>query len=561
MMAEHQPDHHRDYLIRQLQICRDDQGRLALLRQALADLHASDPEFALSLADEAGRIASSLHDLAAVADALYWRALACVALRRGGEALPILGEAVELFESQGRLAEASAAALNLGRLHDSGGDLRRALEWHSLALDLALRGENTEACASALEALGDLYCTLGDYLTSLDYHFRCLALQRELGNPAGIGVALSTIGRVYGLTGDFDAAFDHYSKSLEQFRLAGRQDQEVKAWANLGGVLFSRGDLDKALEHYMVALAIYDRPGEGSDMITLLICVGNIYERRGDLEAARESYYRAWDAAEDATDANLQSSILLNLANICRRIGDYVRARLVLEHALGIAQSIDEPCIQYQIHESLALVYEQLEYPAQALEHHKRFAQLRHDLAGQEKQKEIAKLQVQFDVASAQREREIFRLRAEKLEADMQVKQNELVAQALHLVQKNQLLDTLKAQVQELSGEGRGEKEEVVDDIVDLIDASRGAEQDWKNFEEQMSMVYPDFVRVLAERFPTLTATELRVCCLLKLNRTTKEMANIMFSSVRTIEVHRYNIRKKLGLDGKGGLGPFLAGI
>jgi tetratricopeptide (TPR) repeat protein len=52
----------------------------------------------------------------------------------------------------------------------------------------------------------------------------------------------------------------------------------------------------------------------------------------------------------------------------------------------------------------------------------------------------------------------------------------------------------------------------------------------------------------LAERYPSLSMTELRTCYLLRLSLSSKEIANVLGCSVRTVEWHRANIRTKLGL-------------
>ena len=55
-----------------------------------------------------------------------------------------------------------------------------------------------------------------------------------------------------------------------------------------------------------------------------------------------------------------------------------------------------------------------------------------------------------------------------------------------------------------------------------------------------------------------LTATELKVCILIKLNMNTKDIAQITFNSPRTIEKHRENIRKKLKLTKEDNLYNYL---
>src|SRR5207248_2704700 len=61
------------------------------------------------------------------------------------------------------------------------------------------------------------------------------------------------------------------------------------------------------------------------------------------------------------------------------------------------------------------------------------------------------------------------------------------------------------------------------------------------------------------EVFPKLSQTEIKVCALIRTALPTKDIANLFYTSVRTIEDHRLMIRRKLGLKGKDSLNDFIA--
>jgi DNA-binding CsgD family transcriptional regulator len=83
----------------------------------------------------------------------------------------------------------------------------------------------------------------------------------------------------------------------------------------------------------------------------------------------------------------------------------------------------------------------------------------------------------------------------------------------------------------------------------------------WERFEEEFRAVHPEFVRKLKEEYPTLTSTEVKVSCLLRIGMISREIATLLFLSERTVEVHRLNIRKKLGLGGKQSVQEVLTGV
>ncbi len=68
-------------------------------------------------------------------------------------------------------------------------------------------------------------------------------------------------------------------------------------------------------------------------------------------------------------------------------------------------------------------------------------------------------------------------------------------------------------------------------------------------FEEHFDLLNDGFIQKLKELCPTLSFDELKVCALLKMNLTSKEIARKLNLSLRGIETKRYRIRKKLNLN------------
>lgn len=74
-------------------------------------------------------------------------------------------------------------------------------------------------------------------------------------------------------------------------------------------------------------------------------------------------------------------------------------------------------------------------------------------------------------------------------------------------------------------------------------------------------MVHNNFFRVLDKKFPELSHKEKMLCAYIKMNMLTKEIAPLLNISVRGVEIGRYRLRKKLGLDERANLTKFLQGL
>jgi PAS domain S-box-containing protein len=76
-----------------------------------------------------------------------------------------------------------------------------------------------------------------------------------------------------------------------------------------------------------------------------------------------------------------------------------------------------------------------------------------------------------------------------------------------------------------------------------------------------MDEILSPFARNATNAYNRLTPKELQIADLIKQGKTTKEIADIMSSSIRTIEFHRSNIRRKFELKGKANLRTHLLTI
>ena len=181
---------------------------------------------------------------------------------------------------------------------------------------------------------------------------------------------------------------------------------------------------------------------------------------------------------------------------------------------------------------------------------------IRQQLKHEEEQKRLQYLhQLELDKA----EKELVQLRNEKLEAEIQHKNTELASTAMHLVQKGELLGKVKEQMLKLKKHSDGDKD--ADDlkkILRTLSEEDKMDQQWEEFSVHFDRVHSDFLTVIKAKYPNLSANELKTCAYLRMNLSTKEIAQLMNISVRGVEISRYRLRKKLGLPTEVNLFDFM---
>ncbi|MEL6194490.1 MAG: tetratricopeptide repeat protein, partial [Bacteroidota bacterium] len=93
--------------------------------------------------------------------------------------------------------------------------------------------------------------------------------------------------------------------------------------------------------------------------------------------------------------------------------------------------------------------------------------------------------------------------------------------------------------------------------IVRSISVSN--DQNWKEFRTRFVSVNKGFYDKMQARFPALSQRDLKLCALIKLNFSCKEMAKLLGISVESAHTSRYRLRKKLNLTRDVNLTEFIA--
>ena len=75
-----------------------------------------------------------------------------------------------------------------------------------------------------------------------------------------------------------------------------------------------------------------------------------------------------------------------------------------------------------------------------------------------------------------------------------------------------------------------------------------GRDDEWEHFMQYFDEVHGDFSRRLRQEFPQLSPQDLKLCAYLRMNLSTKEIAQLLNITIRGVEIARYRLRKKLML-------------
>jgi DNA-binding CsgD family transcriptional regulator len=152
----------------------------------------------------------------------------------------------------------------------------------------------------------------------------------------------------------------------------------------------------------------------------------------------------------------------------------------------------------------------------------------------------IQSLELQFKI----REQE---LNETLLKQQIDAMSKEVQLTTLNLHEKIQVLDEIKIYVNSLKKKEL-ETRQLINTIAKKIDSVKITEEDKAMLQQKISGSNQHLNAVLAEKYPTLSNLEIRMCSLFQTGMTNKELAKLYGQGEKSYEQHRYRIKKKMSL-------------
>ena len=174
-----------------------------------------------------------------------------------------------------------------------------------------------------------------------------------------------------------------------------------------------------------------------------------------------------------------------------------------------------------------------------------------------QKEKLIEENNLLLEIKELENEQQLMKLRNEQLSQDVDNKNRELAVSTMSLNSKNELLAFIKEDLKKTTQDNNKNIKSVIRTINDNITE----EDSWKVFKEAFDNADKDFLKRIKMIHPLLTPNDLRLCAYLRLNLSSKEIAPLFNISVRSVEIKRYRLRKKMELQHEIGLVEYIMAV
>ena len=142
------------------------------------------------------------------------------------------------------------------------------------------------------------------------------------------------------------------------------------------------------------------------------------------------------------------------------------------------------------------------------------------------------------------------------LELELKSKSSEVAGKSLSIAKQSEMIENIQNIL-----DTESDFNKLKSQIKKVIKINAVNKHEWEIFETNLSQINNEFIIILSKKYPQLTSKDIKLCVYLKMNLSSKEIAPMMNISFRGVELHRYRLRKKLGLTQEENLSNFLLNL
>jgi tetratricopeptide (TPR) repeat protein len=442
---------------------------------------------------------------------------------------------------------------NINLVHNN---LGGAIRHYSNAILLAEKDSILVLLSHLYNNMGEIYNESKDFKKALQYYYQSIKLFLRAGDSLNMAMPLENTGLIYHNLGNFELAEDYLQKALKIYLSKQDHINTAHSYAMLGMIESQRGNYEKAENYFNEGIAfthkeinLYQGPPNAL-VAEILIRTGINYSLMGNTAKAKLFLSKGF---ETASNMKLQKLMILsagNLSKLYEASGD-------LENALFFYK------IYHNQSDSLSKVITvrtvTISEIKQEFEKKKKEDALRLSYEKRSKKTMLVIYLITGTVLVAILVILVLLLKLEKqrkknsdtekiaLNEKLEFQNKELTTNVMFRNKMNEQVVNVAEKLKNLHIEEGSENAKIIRSIISELNHSTQVDT-WKEFEIRFQQVHTDFYKKLADKYPDLTANELKLCAFLKLNMSTKEIAALTYQSENSIMVARTRLRQKLGI-------------
>ena len=443
--------------------------------------------------------------------------------------------------------------LDIGNVYLTQGQSDRALETYLQIAEASEIDQDDQYKLYAEISIANIYLDSEEYQKALD-RFQNIREKYVVQDSSKINlvpycVIYNNEGIANENLGFFDSAEELYEKSI---KLSQEIDQDyylANAYSNMGSLEVKKENYREALNWHQKALDIRRESNYSLGICQSLSHIGLIYASMGEPEKSESYLQESLEIAEQMGYAKQVIDNAQALKEIYRNREDFEKAFQMQELEMeSRGEVFNEESIKNQ--ERLKAKYE-YELEQRIEEKNREFRETVYKfIFGLLVLLLIIALILYLLQKSKTRQGELLteNIRKEKhlLHQELDYKNKKLMSNLMFLLQRNEMISGLIEKLRDAKKQNKVQGDKTISSIIRELKHNHNNES-WEEFDLYFQEVHSEFYEKLSSNYQ-LTPNEMKLAAFTKLKLSSKEISSLTGQSIRTIDVGRYRLRKKLGI-------------
>lgn len=399
--------------------------------------------------------------------------------------------------------------------------------------------------------LAILYAQTGNSVEAIHYFKRIYNYQKQKKDTTYLATILNNIGRIW-LRKNADTSLFYLKKSQQLIKNQNLDKLKFSLFTNISKCYFLKGNLSLALQYLNLSKTQITPKTPPKNISWLYSGYSNYYKKTSQLDSAIYFAKKSVNILDSVAPYSFeQQRAVKNLYQLYQRNQDYKLASQYFGQFAEITDSINLADKRINVEKLLIKEEYRNRMKIKELEESKRQSRnylILSTLLTLLLFLGILILKYKGKLKQIKLQQELETARQKELQFSLQLKNKELTGKAMLEIHRSEILVEILEDLKQVKRKAvKKETQHAIDYISKRLKRNLPTGM-WEEFERSFELVHDSFYSNLMLKHPDLTPRDRRLAALLKLDLTSKEIAQITGQTAKAIENARTRLRKKMNI-------------
>ncbi|MDI1254787.1 MAG: tetratricopeptide repeat protein [Flavobacterium sp.] len=526
------------------------------------------------------------------------------------------GKGYDLAKSNNNKQMTAENAAFLGDYYTAKNQFNAAKKYYTIYTNYLSDKNDPSAYCGTLMIVGNIELLQNNYIKALQLYYKCLDIAKANNLTHILPHLYNNLGNLYFEIEDFKEAKAFFTIAHRQFRANKDSYNAALALTNISNIYAQLGENQLAIKGYLDVLKTLSANGSWEDVVSGYHSLAKIYNKEQQYALAEDYNNKAMQLIlkNEKGSSNYLGPITFYKAEVYATAAELFFNRNEIDKAaqyahksLGLSYANSYTKNIYENANILSKIFDKKKQVDSALFYNKLYIKYSENYKNEYDLKKIVQLKMQYqfdDILKAKAIEEVKKQSANKrvqliylgisiftflgviimillyrnqkvktakilitqeklelektaLDQEVEYKRKELTSKMIYLLEKNEFIVSIGKKLTDLKPNLSKEDQAEVQQLINEL-KNNSSNKIWDEFEMRFKEVHSAFYDNLNKLYPDLSPNEIKICAFLRLNMTTKEISAITHQSIKSINVARFRLRKKLDIETEENLISFL---